>query len=187
MCGIIIKIYEKKFIRLKYRSNHMKKYIAAILAVTAIFSSAALTSCSSSGNEDETTPETTETTAPETEAETETETETTLPTPEDVEIIDFEVLTLEKDPVYENGTFVLYFTDHDVIYDENTVVNIGVVAEDEAYTVKGTIDFTTYPDMNVDDNNYCGIALTPAFEIDSGEYRFSITFDDYKVEFNMAV
>ena len=84
MCGIIIKLYEKKFIRLKYRSNHMKKYIAAILAVTAIFSSAALTSCSSSGNEDETTPETTETTAPETEAETETETETTLPTPEDV-------------------------------------------------------------------------------------------------------
>ena len=164
----------------------MKKYIAAILAVTAIFSSAALTSCSSSGNEDETTPETTDTTAPDTEAETDTETETTRPTPEDDEIIDVEGLTLEKDPVYENGTFVLYFTDHDVIYDENTVVNIGVVAEDEAYTVKGTIDFTTYPDMKVD-NNYCGIALTPAFEIDSGEYRFSITFDDYKVEFNMAV
>ena len=163
----------------------MKKYIAAILAVTAIVSSVALTSCSSSGNEDETTPNTAETTSPETDAETVTETETSLP--EDVEVIDFEVLTLEKDPVYENGTFVLYFTDHDVIYDENTVVNIGVVAEDEAYTVKGTIDFTTYPDMKVDDNNYCGIALSPAFEIDSGEYRFSITFDDYKVEFNMAV
>lgn len=165
----------------------MKKYIAAILAVTAIVSSVALTSYSSSGNEDETTPNTAETTSPETDAETVTETETSLPTPEDVEVIDFEVLTLEKDPVYENGTFVLYFTDHDVIYDENTVVNIGVVAEDEAYTVKGTIDFTTYPDMKVDDNNYCGIALSPAFEIDSGEYRFSITFDDYKVEFNMAV
>lgn len=165
----------------------MKKYIAAILAVTAIVSSVALTSCSSSGNEDETTPNTAETTSPETDAETVTEAETSLPTPEDVEVIDFEVLTLEKDPVYENGTFVLYFTDHDVIYDENTVVNIGVVAEDEAYTVKGTIDFTTYPDMKVDDNNYCGIALSPAFEIDSGEYRFSITFDDYKVEFNMAV
>lgn len=165
----------------------MKKYIAAILAVTAIVSSFALTSCSSSGNEDETTSNTAETTAPETDSETETETETSLPTPEDVEVIDFEVLTLEKDPVYENGIFVLYFTDHDVIYDENTVVNIGVVAEDEAYTVKGTIDFTTYPDMKVDDNNYCGIALSPAFEIDSGEYRFSITFDDYKVEFNMAV
>mgnify|MGYP002621566726 FL=1 len=160
----------------------MKKYIAAILAVTAIVSSVALTSCSSSGNEDETTPNTAETTSPETDAETVTEAETSLPTPEDVEVIDFEVLTLEKDPVYENGTFVLYFTDHDVIYDENTVVNIGVVAEDEAYTVKGTIDFTTYPDMKVDDNNYCGIALSPAFEIDSGEYRFSITFDDYKVE-----
>ena len=165
----------------------MKKYIAAILAVTAIVSSVALTSCSSSGNEDETTSNTAETTAPDTDSETETETETSLPTPEDVEVIDFEVLTLEKDPVYENGTFVLYFTDHDVIYDENTVVNIGVVAEDEAYTVKGTIDFTTYPDMKVDDNNYCGIALSPAFEIDSGEYRFSVTFDDYKVEFNMAV
>lgn len=163
----------------------MKKYIATILAVTAIVSSAALTSCSSSGNADETTPDTIETTAPETEAEAETE--TSLPTPEDVEVIDFEVLTLEKDPAYENGTFVLYFTDHDVIYDENTVVNIGVVAEDEAYTVKGTIDFTSYPDMKVDDSTYCGIALTPAFEIDSGEYRFSITFDDYKVEFNMAV
>ena len=183
----------------------MKKALSIILAALMLSASFALTACSG-GNGDETTPETTgettgettadteaettpeteaETTAPETEAETETE--TTLPTPEDVEIIDFEVLTLEKDPVYENGTFVLYFTDHDVIYDENTVVNIGVVAEDEAYTVKGTIDFTTYPDMKVDNNNYCGIALTPAFEIDSGEYRFSITFDDYKVEFNMAV
>jgi hypothetical protein len=41
--------------------------------------------------------------------------------------------------------------------------------------------------MKVDDDNYCGIAFTPVMDIDAGEYRFSITFDEYKVEFNMSV
>ena len=159
----------------------MKKYIALILALAAL----AMAGCSSS-KEDETT----ETDAiNETSAESETESETQNPilTPEEVDVIDFEMLELEKDPVYENGVMVVYFTDHDVWYDENTEANIGVVAADEAYTVKAEIDFDTYPDMKIDDKNHCGIALRPSFEIDPGEYRISITFDEYKVEFNMNI
>lgn len=157
----------------------MKKYIALILALAAL----SMAGCSSSEKEDETETET-ETSA---ESETETETENTLPTPENVDVIDFEILELEKDPVYENGIMALYFTNHEVWYDENTEASIGVVATDEAYTVKASIDYDAYPDMKIDDDNYCGIALRPSFEIDPGDYRISITFDDYKVEFNMAI
>lgn len=159
----------------------MKKYIALILALAAL----AMAGCSSS-KEDETT-ETEPSTETSAESETETETQNPILAPEEVDVIDFEILTLEKDPVYENGVMVLYFTDHDVWYDENTEANIGVVATEEAYTVKAEIDFDAYPDMKVDDKNYCGIALRPSFEIDPGEYRISITFDEYKVEFNMNI
>ncbi len=163
----------------------MKKYIISLLTVALAIAS--LSACSSSDSEIETETSTESTETEIVETETETETETTIPEPVDVEVIDFEILNLAKDPVYENGVFVLYFTEQDVWYDENTVLNVGVVAEDEAYTIKGTIDYTTYPDMKIDDNNYCGIAFKPAFDIDPGNYRFSITFDEYKVEFNMDV
>ncbi len=161
----------------------MKKYIAILLALSTI----ALAACSSSNEEElDTTESSVESEAHETETET-TETNPDIPVPDDVEIIDFEELTLAKDPVYENGTLVLYFNETDVWYDDNTEANIGLIAEDEAFTVKADIDFESYPDMKLDDKNHCGIALKPVFEIDPGEYRFSVSFDEYKLDFTFEV
>ena len=159
----------------------MKRYIALLLAFAAL----SLQACSAS-NEDETKAIENETEIA-TEDETKAETAPQVLKPEEVEFTAFEELTLAKDPVYENGMMVLYFNESDVMYNENTNANIGVVATDEAYTVKAEIDFDSFPDMKVDESNYCGIALKPSFEIDPGEYRISITFDEYKVEFNMNI
>ena len=158
----------------------MKRYIALLLAFAAL----SLQACSASDDETEDIETETEI---ETEAETEAETAPQVLKPEEIEFTSFEELTLVKDPVYENGMMVLYFNENDVMYNENTDANIGVVAADEAYTVKAEIDFDSFPDMKVDESNYCGIALKPSFEIDPGEYRISITFDEYKVEFEMTI
>lgn len=162
----------------------MKKYIALILAISAL----TLASCSSGDSDSVETDEQNVESVEEVETEPEVEeSKPSIPVPEEVEIIEFEILSLAKDPVYEDGTLVLYFNENDVWYDENTVANIGVVADDEAYTVKAEIDFDSYPDMTIDERNHCGIALKPVFDIDPGEYRFSVSFDEYKVEFNFAV
>ncbi len=172
----------------------MKK-LAGYIAALILVSSVALQSCSSAQKDgettvDESTPDTSvETTADteETEAETEAETSPAPVKPEEVEIIKYMNLFLEKEPVYENNTLVLYFTDHEVWYDENTVANVGIVASDEAYTVPAEIDFDSYPDMKTETDDYCGIALIPSFPIDPGDYKISITFDDYKTEFEMTI
>ncbi len=171
----------------------MKK-LAGYIAALVLVSSLALQGCSSGGkNEDttenESTPDTSVETTAETEEETEAESEETLPTPpkpEEVEVIKFVNLFLEKDPIYENGTLALYFTDHEIWYDDTTKANVGIVADGEAYTISADIDFDSYPDMKTEDD-YCGIALVPTSPIDPGEYKITVTFENYKTEFEITI
>ena len=143
----------------------MKKYIAFLLAALML----SAVSCSSGEGETE------ETAAPETEAsetvenveevpeepEAEAEEPVKHERPADVEVINYKTLELEKDPVYDRaaGLLALYFTDHEIIYPADAKCSVGLISEEEAVSVSGTPDMEAYPDMFVDSNNFCGVAI----------------------------
>lgn len=163
----------------------MKKYIALLLLTAAV-----LSACSSAPESaEETTAETesapvTETAVPETEAETEAQTE--APKPENVEVFEYHTLELAKDPEFKDGVLLLYFTENDVWFEPDASFYIGLRSEDEAYSISASSETEQYPDMMVEDE-YCGIALRPAEEIPAGEYRMSVTFEEYICDFELAI
>lgn len=160
----------------------MKKYITLLL-LTALFASA----CSSA-------PEYTEDTAADTESapveetapESETEAETEAPRQDNVEVFEYVKLELAKDPVFTNGVLLLYFTDDDIWFEQDTSFYIGLRSSDEAYTIGASSETALYPDMMVEDA-YCGIALRPNEEIPAGEYKMSVTFEEYICDFELTV
>lgn len=168
----------------------MKKYIALMLAALML----AMASCSSGEAEDASA----ETTAPEetvgevvpeeTEAE-ETEAEVKVERPEDEEVITYITLELEKDPVYDRtaGLLVMYFTDHEMLYSADAKCYIGLISDEEAISITGTPDMAAYPDMMIDEDDFCGIAIKVDEEIPAGEYLASVTFDSYIVSFDFNV
>lgn len=169
----------------------MKKYIAFLLAALML----SAVSCSS-GEAEESAPETeapaaAENVAEEIPEETEEETveEEEHKRPEPVEVINYRPLELEKDPVYDRaaGLLVLYFTDHEIVYPADAECSIGLISEEEAVSISGAPDMTSYPDMFVDDNNFCGVAIKMSEEIPTGDYFISVTFDDYIVTFDYTV
>lgn len=169
----------------KNKEYPMKKYIALLLLTSCL-----LASCSSAPA-DETTGDTSADTNESIESieETETETDTEATQPEIVEPFEYNTLELDRDPVYENGMFVLYFTDDAVTFTEDTIFRIGVMTPGESYTITAENDTASYPDMLANDEykEYCGIALRPSEEIPAGEYEFSVTFEKYIVNFDLTL
>ncbi len=168
----------------------MKKYIAFLLAALML----AMTSCSS-GEAEEAAEETEAPAAAETvetvpeETEEETEEKVKHERPEDVEVIDYTTLELEKDPVYDRaaGLLILYFTDHEIVYPADAKCSIGLISDEEAVSVTGTPDMNAYPDMFIDNDDFCGVAIKVAEEIPAGDYFVSVTFDTYIVNFDYTV
>lgn len=165
----------------------MKKYIAFILAALML----AMTACSS-GESEETAAETdapaAEEIVPE-ETEEEAEEKVKHERPEEVEVIDYDTLELEKDPVYDRaaGLLVLYFTDHEIVYPADAKCSIGLISDEEAVSITGTPDMEAYPDMFIDNDDFCGIAIKVSEEIPAGDYFVSVTFDTYIVNFDYTV
>ena len=171
----------------------MKKYIAFLLAALML----SAVSCSSGEAETE------ETAAPETEVSEAVENAEEVPEepeaeaeepvkherPADVEVIEYKTLELEKDPVYDRaaGLFALYFTDHELLYEADAKCSVGLISDEEAISVSGTPDMEAYPDMFIDNDDFCGIAIKLAEEIPAGDYFVSITFDRYIVNFDYTV
>ena len=171
----------------------MKKYIAFLLAALML----SAVSCSSGEAETE------ETAAPETEVSEAVETTEEVPEepeaeaeepvkherPEEVEVIEYKTLELEKDPVYDRaaGLFALYFTDHELLYPADAKCSVGLISDEEAVSVSGTPDMEAYPDMFIDNDDFCGIAIKVAEEIPAGDYFISVTFDRYIVNFDYTV
>ena len=171
----------------------MKKYIAFLLAALML----SAVSCSSGEGETE------ETAAPETESsetvenveevpeepEAEAEEPVKHERPEEVEVIEYKTLELEKDPVYDRaaGLFALYFTDHELLYPADAKCSVGLISDEEAVSVSGTPDMEAYPDMFIDNDDFCGIAIKVAEEIPAGDYFISVTFDRYIVNFDYTV
>ena len=163
----------------------MKKYIVLLLLAGLMITAQ---SCGSQ-SEEETETEAPETAAVETEpAETEAP-ETEYERPEDEPYVEFSDCTLSSDPIYDKtaGLLVLYFNEDDVWYDADSKCYIGLISEDAATSVVGTIDFDTYPEMKIDDYSYNGIAIRPEEELESGEYTVSITFGANICTFDMTI
>lgn len=155
----------------------MKKIFALMLALAAL----TMTACSS----EDTTDPSTDANDPSsnlTESETDVETE-----PAQEVVYSHTTVELAKDPVYENGMLVLYFTQNNLWYTENSAYRIGVVTPMAINTVNATPDFDAYPDMKTADGNYCGIALKPETEFTPGSYKFNISFGQYNVVFDMTI
>lgn len=167
----------------------MKKYIAFILAAVLL----TLPSCSSGEAEDSVSEETgIEETDANTSLEEETEEETeevVVERPVSEEVITYTSLELEKDPVYdrEAGLFVLYFTDHEILYDSDAKCYIGLLSDAEAVSIAGTPDMEAYPDIIIDEDDFCGIAIRVNEEIPAGEYYVSVTFGSYIANFDYTV
>lgn len=155
----------------------MKKYIALLL-LTSCF----LASCSSEYEYVDDSYE-------ETEESTDTDSETETQLPEITEPFTYDELELDRDPVFENGTFVLYFTDDSVSFSDDTIFRIGVLTPGESYTITAENLTADYADMlaNAEYNEYCGIAIRPNEEIPAGDYEFSVTFDEYIVNFDLTL
>ena len=167
----------------------MKKYIAFLLAALML----AMTSCSS-GEAEETAAETeapaetaAETASPETVPEEE-ETEAKVERPENETVIQYNTLELEKDAVYDHtsGLLVLYFTNHELVYPEDTKCSVGLISDEEAFSITGTPDTAAYPDMQTSEDEFNGIAIKLSEDIPAGEYFASITFDEYIVSFDFT-
>ncbi|MGN1346629.1 MAG: hypothetical protein ACI4V1_07565 [Eubacteriales bacterium] len=160
----------------------MKKYIVLLLAGLMLAAAA----CSSEAPEESVEETETETAAPETEAETEPETK--YERPADEEVIEYTTLELEKDALYDRsaGLFVMYFTNHELWYEEDAKCSIGLISDEEAFSIAGVPDFTAYPEVKVDEDDYCGIAIRIEEEIPVGDYYASITFDHYIVNFDFT-
>lgn len=95
-------------------------------------------------------------------------------------------LELEKDPVYENGKLILYFTDHSIQYSADSQCIVGFISYGAADSYKATPDMETYPDMKTD-SGYCGVALIPEDVIPAGNYTFNISLDSYVITFDMTI
>lgn len=158
----------------------MKKYISLLLLAAAL-----LTACSSDGEVTEETLPANDDVIEEIE-ETEAESETEVKIPESVDVFEYHTLELSKEPVWEDGVLVLYFTEDDLWFETDSSFYIGLRSEDEAYSVSAVSETALYPDMLVEDE-YCGIALRPSEEIPAGEYRMSVTFEHYICDFEMTI
>ncbi len=166
----------------------MKKYIAFLLAALML----TLPSCGSAEPEAEDTAGETllETTAPDTAPAEEAETEKPkYERPEDEEVINYTTLELSKDAVYDRaaGLFLMYFTNEELLYNAETKCSIGLISDEEAVSVTGKPDMTAYPDMQIDEDDFCGIAIKVDEEIPAGDYLVSVTFANYIVTFEHVI
>jgi len=155
----------------------MMKYTALVLALLM------LVSCSSAAPENETESET------ETEAIVETEAETEKKEPAMTEVFNFYRLEAAGEPKFEDGILVVYFTEDDIRFTDESEFYIGVRGEGNAYSVKAAPQIELYPDMitNEEKHYYSGVALLPEEAIPAGEYLMSVTFEEFICEFDITV
>ena len=95
-------------------------------------------------------------------------------------------LKLEKDPVYEDGQLILFFTDHDIRYADNAAAYVGVITATAASSMNAAIipSELTAADEN---GNRAGVVLEPAEPLAAGDYSLSCAFGSYVVNFDITI
>jgi len=166
----------------------MKKFIALML----VFAALTLSACSSAPAE-----ESTDTTAADNAVEETTpaeETEETAPEteyvrPEDEEYVDYRNVHLTSDPVYNaaNKTMILYFEDYQVWYPENAECYVAYISDDAANSITAVPDFTSHPDIKLENGDYKGVVLKMDEAIPAGSFEIMVSFHTYTCSFEMTV
>lgn len=166
--------------------KNLKKYIALLL----VFASLSLSACSSApaedSAEDTAAEETVLDTAPETE---ETEPETKYVRPENEEYVEYKNVHLASDPVYDkaNSMMVLYFEDKEIWYPADSECYVAYISDTAANSILSAPDLEAYPDMLLENGDYCGVALKMEDEIPAGSYEIAVSFGTYTCSFEMTV
>lgn len=103
------------------------------------------------------------------------------------EILNASALEISGTPTYEDGILKIYF-DREIPYGEGTTASIGMIAQYSADSVGAKSVTENYPDMKGEtEGAYKGIALKPDVPLPAGEYKFSVAFVAYILEFEMTV
>ena len=192
----------------------MKKFITLFLVISLVLSSLIMVSCSKAeGNkpvENDTTTEATDA-ADQTENADEGEKEGPAEIDYDALYPDTDgiapgapgssspyrrtKLTLNSNPVWENGVLTLTFNE-EYMFEMDKKAYIGIFKGYSADTIPGEIDFDAMEDMVAGEgvngssetvNIYKGVVINALGDIDPAEYEVFITFDMYEVDSFMLV
>lgn len=163
----------------------MKKFIALML----VFAALTLSACSSATETEETEnpADGIESAVIETEAEEVPETEHTRP--KDEAYVDYRNVHLASDPIYNaaDKTLVLYFEDYEVWYPEEAECYVAYVSDEAANSIPSVPDFTSRPDIKLENGDYKGVVLKMEEPIPSGDYEIVVSFHTYTCSFDMRV
>ncbi|MCR4905956.1 MAG: hypothetical protein K6A33_07730 [Clostridiales bacterium] len=106
--------------------------------------------------------------------------------PTDPVYVSMKPLELESKPYFQNGELILYFTNHEIWYEENEAAYIGMISDGSAMSVPASIVTSKHPELEAGED-YLGVALLPSEPIPAGSYTFTVTFSEYIVSFEMTV
>lgn len=164
----------------------MKKFIALML----VFAALTLSACSSATENEDTvdTADSTDSAVIETESE-EIAPETEYTRPKDEAYVDYRNVHLISEPIYDAAakTMVLYFEDYEVWYPENSECYVAYVSDEAANSIPSVPDFTSRPDIKLENGDYKGVVLKMEEPLPSGDYEIVVSFHTYTCSFDMTV
>lgn len=114
----------------------------------------------------------------------ESESETKMPSVPEGPIT---ALELEKEPRYENGQLILFFTNHEIIYTDAMPASVGMLHELSASSVSAKIILTDETRSGDSGDFRCGVILEPEEVLEAGTYSLSCAFSNYVVNFDITI
>jgi len=106
--------------------------------------------------------------------------------PEDVQYVSMKTLELESKPYFQNGELILYFTNHEIWYEDDDPAYIGIISDGSAMSFPASITTSKHPELESGED-YLGVALATSEQIPAGTYNFTVTFGEYIVAFEMTI
>ncbi|MBO7405602.1 MAG: hypothetical protein J6V24_11625 [Clostridia bacterium] len=164
----------------------MKRIAAAILSVLLLCAASCGLRDSETSQNEENADVTIAQTAPETPAVADEEPVIEPDITTEYPYVTLKQLELESKPYIQNGELILYFTNHEIWYEDDDAAFIGMISDGSAMSVPAAIVTSKHPELESGED-YLGVALRPSEPLPSGSYSFTVTFSEYTVSFEMTI
>lgn len=101
------------------------------------------------------------------------------------EYIEYTYLELSKTPEYkkDENVLILYFTDFVIWQNVSEKCIVGYIDDDGANSIPAYAVYDLYPELVIDSDVYCGVALRLDTALPAGTYPFSVVFGDFMINF----